>query len=54
MTLLLVMIPMMLLLGGGLLAGFTWAVRADQFEDLEDAKHRIFFDELPPPDRRIP
>jgi cbb3-type cytochrome oxidase maturation protein len=45
MSILLVMLP--LILGTGLvaLALFVWAVYADQFEDLKDAKHRIFFED---------
>jgi cbb3-type cytochrome oxidase maturation protein len=41
MTILFVMLPLILLTGGGVLALFVWAVKADQFEELEDAKHRI-------------
>jgi len=42
MTILFVMLPLIVLTGGGVLALFLWAVRSDQFDDLEDAKHRIF------------
>ncbi|MDB5099486.1 MAG: Cytochrome oxidase maturation protein cbb3-type [Cyanobacteria bacterium RYN_339] len=42
MSLYFVMLPLIVLTGGGVLALFVWAVKADQFEDLEDAKHRIF------------
>jgi cbb3-type cytochrome oxidase maturation protein len=41
-TILFVMLPLIVLTGGGVLALFVWAVKTDQFEDLEDAKHRIF------------
>ena len=44
MSLLWFMLPVMLLMGGGLLALFAWAVRHGQFEDLDDAKDRIFFE----------
>lgn len=42
MDLLLLILPCMLVVGAVLLGGFIWAVRADQFEDLEGEKHRIF------------
>ena len=38
-------------LGLGLigLAGFLWALRSGQFEDLDGAANRILFDDDPPP-----
>lgn len=51
MSLMLFMLPFMLALGGALLAVFLWAVRQDQFEDLEGEKHRIFFEDM---DRQPP
>ena len=45
MTILLILIPAMLLLGGLALAGFMWSVRTGQYDDLEGAAQRILFDE---------
>lgn len=42
---LLILIPIALLFGLCALAGFFWALRAGQFEDLDGAALRIFFDE---------
>ena len=51
MTNLLMLIPVALLLGGAGLAGFLWALKNGQFDDLDGAAHRILFDDddLPPP-----
>ena len=48
---LLYLIPIALLLGACGLAGFLWAMRSGQFEDLDGAAERILFDddEEPPP-----
>jgi cbb3-type cytochrome oxidase maturation protein len=45
MTILLYLIPIALLLGGLALAGFLWALRSGQFEDLDGAAQRILFDD---------
>ena len=45
MTILLVLIPLGLLLLGAAVAAFAWAVRNDQFEDLELEAMRILFEE---------
>ena len=45
MSILLVMLPLILTPGAAALALFAWAVQANQFEDLEDAKYRIFFED---------
>ena len=42
---LLYLIPAALLLGLLGLAGFLWALRRGQFDDLDGAAHRILFDE---------
>jgi cbb3-type cytochrome oxidase maturation protein len=52
---LLMLIPVALLLGGLGLAGFLWALRSGQFDDLDGAAQRILFDDddkrdPPPPD----
>lgn len=48
MDLLLFMLPFMLALGTAFLGLFVWAVRHAQYDNLEDEKHRIFFDEPDP------
>jgi cbb3-type cytochrome oxidase maturation protein len=45
MSLLYFMLPFMLTLGGVLVVLLVWAIRSDQFEDMEGEKHRIFFEE---------
>jgi cbb3-type cytochrome oxidase maturation protein len=42
---LLYLIPVALFLGGIGLAAFAWSLRAGQYDDLEGAAHRIFFDD---------
>jgi cbb3-type cytochrome oxidase maturation protein len=52
---LLILIPAALGLGLIGLAGFLWALRSGQFDDLDGAAHRILFDDddrPPPRDRR--
>lgn len=45
MTNLLMLIPVALLLGGAGLAGFMWAMKSGQFDDLDGAASRILFDD---------
>jgi cbb3-type cytochrome oxidase maturation protein len=45
MTSLAVTIPIALILGLASLAAFLWALRSDQFEDLDGAAVRILIDE---------
>jgi cbb3-type cytochrome oxidase maturation protein len=45
MDLLLFLGPAAVLMGAIGLAAFLWSLRADQYEDLEGAKHRILIDE---------
>lgn len=47
MSVLLYMIPLALLLGGGALCAFLWALKSGQFEDLEGAALRILIDDEP-------
>lgn len=49
MTNLLLLIPVALLLGLLGLAGFLWALRSGQFDDLDGAANRILFDDDPAP-----
>jgi cbb3-type cytochrome oxidase maturation protein len=45
MTSLAITIPLALVMGLGSLAIFFWALRRDQFEDLEGAASRILIDD---------
>ena len=45
MTVLLLLIPVALLLGGLGLAAFIWALKSGQYEDLDGAAQRILFDD---------
>ncbi|HIX61698.1 MAG TPA: cbb3-type cytochrome oxidase assembly protein CcoS [Candidatus Halomonas stercoripullorum] len=45
MTILYLLIPLSLILLSLALWAFFWAVKNDQFEDLEGPAHRILFDE---------
>ena len=45
MTVLLMLIPIALGLGGVGLAAFLWALRSGQFEDMDGAAQRILFDD---------
>lgn len=49
MSMLLYLIPVALFLGLLGLGAFLWALRANQFEDLDGAAERILFDEDVPP-----
>jgi cbb3-type cytochrome oxidase maturation protein len=49
MTALFWLIPLALFLGGLGLAGFIWALRSGQFEDLEGAAYRALDDDPPAP-----
>ncbi|NIC04666.1 cbb3-type cytochrome oxidase assembly protein CcoS [Billgrantia bachuensis] len=55
MTILYLLIPLSLILLGLAVWAFFWAVKNDQFEDLEGPAHRILFDDdendLPPAER---
>lgn len=45
MTVLLFLIPIALILGGLGLAGFLWALKSGQYDDLDGAAQRILFDD---------
>jgi cbb3-type cytochrome oxidase maturation protein len=49
MTVLLMLIPIALGLGGVGLAAFLWALRSGQFEDMDGAAQRILFDDADEP-----
>lgn len=48
MDILIVLIPAALLLGALGLGAFLWALKTDQYEDLDGAAQRILLDEEPP------
>lgn len=56
MTIIYLLIPLSLILLGFAVWAFFWAVKNDQFDDLEGPAHRILFDEdendLSPEQRR--
>ena len=56
MSILFFLIPLSLVLLGLAVWAFFWAVKNDQFDDLEGPAHRILFDEddndLPPEERQ--
>ena len=45
MNIIYLLIPIALVLIGIGIAAFLWAVKSDQFEDLEGPAHRILFDD---------
>ncbi len=45
MTILLILVPLALMLGGLGLAAFLWALRNGQYEDLEGAAMRVLSDD---------
>jgi cbb3-type cytochrome oxidase maturation protein len=45
MTILLYLVPVALFLGGLGLAGFLWALKSGQYDDLDGAASRILFDD---------
>jgi cbb3-type cytochrome oxidase maturation protein len=45
MTVLLLLIPIALGLGGLGLAAFLWALKSGQYDDMEGAANRILFDD---------
>lgn len=48
MDALLYLIPLALLLGGGALIAFLWAIKSGQYDDLEGASMRILNEDDPP------
>lgn len=44
MTVILYLVVLSLVLGGGGLALFLWALRSGQYEDIEGAANRVLFD----------
>lgn len=51
MNILLLLIPVALFLGGVGLVAFLWALKNDQFEDLDGAAERILLDDGEDPDK---
>lgn len=53
MSVLYLVVPLAFVFAGGAVAAFIWAVRGDQFEDLETPAMRALFDDAPRPSRRL-
>ena len=51
MTILGILIPVSLALGGLGLAAFLWSLRNDQYDDLEGDQSRVLFDEKERPEQ---
>ncbi len=54
MSVIYIVLPLALVLGGGALAAFLWAVRRGQFEDLETPAIRVALEDdgpVTPPNR---
>lgn len=47
MSVLLYLIPLALLLGGGAVVAFLWAIKSGQYDDLDGAAMRILTDDDP-------
>lgn len=58
MEILYLLIPIAIILAAAMVAGFLWAVKSGQFDDLEGPAHRILMDEdepqEPPPGKNPP
>ena len=56
MEIIYLLIPIAIVLVAAMVAGFLWAAKSGQFDDLEGPAHRILMDEdepqHPPPGRR--
>lgn len=49
MEILYLLVPLAVILAGVVVWAFFWAVRSDQFEDLQGPAHRILMEENEPP-----
>lgn len=54
MNVLYVLVPLALVLAGGGVAAFRWAVRSGQFDDLDTPALRVLLDDEPAPDPPAP
>lgn len=52
MDIIYVLVPLSLVLLGGAIAIFFWAVRSGQFDDMESPAHKILFDDDEPESKR--
>ena len=52
MDIIYVLVPLSLVLLGGAIAIFFWAVRSGQFDDMESPAHKILFDDDEPGRKR--
>ena len=51
MTVVLILLPIALAMGGLGLAGFLWSLRTGQYDDLDGAAARVLLDDDLPPDQ---
>ena len=47
MEVMFIVLPLALVLAGGFLAAFFWAVHRGQYDDLDSARYRAIFDDTP-------
>lgn len=52
MSVLYLLVPLALIVGGLFVAAFAWALRRGQFDDLETPAVRVLFDDEPAPTRQ--
>lgn len=52
MNIIYLLIPIVLVLAAVMVAFFFWAVKSDQFDDLEGPAHRILMDDDKPPAKK--
>jgi cbb3-type cytochrome oxidase maturation protein len=52
MDIIYLLLPIVLLIAGIMVGIFFWAVKSDQFEDLEGPAHRILMDDDKPPTKK--
>jgi cbb3-type cytochrome oxidase maturation protein len=52
MDIIYLLLPIVLLIAGIMVGVFFWAVKSDQFEDLEGPAHRILMDDDKPPAKK--
>lgn len=45
MSVLYIMVPLAVILAGGFVAGFLWAVKRGQYDDVETPAHRMLQDD---------
>ena len=54
MNIIYLLLPLALIIAGGIIWIFMWAIKSNQFEDMEGPAHKILMDENQPPKPRKP